>query len=97
MSEITKENARKNFLTSIRRIATYWASLPNKTPNEKCNGVAFSILSLMDGCSNMPSMDIILRPHPDDMEYLSENGKDWYLDGMCINDDTLLHEFYYHK
>jgi hypothetical protein len=32
-------------------IAKYWADIDDKTPLERCNGVVFSILSTIDGCS----------------------------------------------
>ena len=64
-------------------------------PLEKCNGLAFSILNIFDGTSiELPAMDIVLRPHEDDKEYLRGEGMDWFEDGMVIN-DCYLHELFY--
>ena len=96
--EITKENARTIFLENVRVIARYWATTRDGGDvANRCDGVAFSILSLIDGCSSMPSMDIVLRPHPDDMEFCKSEGMDWYVDGMAINDNCLLHEFFHQE
>lgn len=40
---------RSQFLDHCRGLAKYWAELPNKTPEERCSGVAFSILVALDG------------------------------------------------
>ena len=78
-------------------IAKYWAELPSKTPQERCDGLAFSILNIIDGNTmKLPSMDINLAPHPEDREYHIELGENWYEPGMLVN-DCQLHEHYFVK
>lgn len=36
------------FIDNIKRLVVYWSQLENKTDFEKCSGVAFSILSMID-------------------------------------------------
>ena len=94
----TVEEARKAFLTQAHIIADYWAKLPDLTPQRRCDGVVFSMLNIFDGTdASLPAMDISLRPHPDDKEYSKEEERNWYEDGMVINDDCHLHELYYDR
>ena len=91
----TVEDVRKEFLEKIKACSRYYANLPNKTPLERCNGLAFSILNIFDGTSAlMPAMDIVLRPHEDDKEFHRGEGDNWYEDGMVIN-ECHLHELFY--
>ena len=89
----TKEEVRKKFIQYLKNIGNYWLNLEGKTTKEKMEGFLFSIYNIFDGTScDMPAFDIIVRPHPDDKQYDIDNGENYYKDGMCINDDVLLHE-----
>lgn len=91
----TPEEVRAKLLGYTREIARYWANLPNKTPQERCDGLAFSILNIFDGIvDELPAMNITLSPHPDDQEYHRGNGENWYEPGQVVN-DCMLHELYY--
>ncbi|MBD7967739.1 hypothetical protein [Paenibacillus gallinarum] len=49
---MSKQEITKEFLEHIKHgIVEYWANLSDKTDLEKCDGVAFSILTLLDGYS----------------------------------------------
>lgn len=90
----TVEEVRAEFLDCIRQSVRYWAELPGNTDFEKCDGLAFSILCIIDGCRmDLPAMDLVLRPHESDKAFLESEGQDWYEDGMVIN-DCMLHEAY---
>lgn len=90
----TVAEVRQEFLEHIRGLSEYWATLPDKTPQERCDGLAFSILNIFDGTTiELPAMDIHLAPHPDDKEFNRENGSNWYEPGMIIN-DCMLHELW---
>lgn len=87
------DDVKIQLISSIKHICHYWASLPNKSDIDRCEGVAFSILNIIDGTSSgLPSMDLVLRPHPDDMKFNLDNGNDYYEDGMVINADCYLHD-----
>ena len=93
----TAEEVRKELLESIRVLVGYW-SRQNMPELEKIEGVAFSILNIIDGTSRgLPSIDLTLRPHPDDKQYAIDNGDDYYEDGMVINADCYLHDEYLPK
>jgi hypothetical protein len=104
----TKQEVREKFIEFVRSTASYWADLPDGGDiRRRCHGVGFSILSAIDG-SNMsfPMMDLTLKPlkmevamnpHPDDKEYLIEEGSNYFEPGMVFNDDVHLHDLYYRK
>lgn len=88
----TKEEVREQFISQVRRVYSYWASLPDKSDIDRCEGVAFSIMNIIDGTSAaLPSFDLVVRPHPDDKKFHIDNGDDWYEDGQVIN-DCYLHD-----
>jgi hypothetical protein len=92
----TKEEARDMVLGHVRDMARYWSSVPGKTPRERCDGLAFSMLVMIDGhSSNLPAMDLVLRPHEDDKPHHIANGENYFEPGMAINDDVLLHDLYF--
>ena len=45
-----KEKLQNDFLEEIKNIIEYWNSV-NESSKDKINGVAHSILSLIDGCN----------------------------------------------
>jgi len=89
----TADEVREEFMRHLAGIAHYWATLPDKTPIEQCNGVVFSILNIFDGTAvGLPAMDISLSPHPDDQEYHRSDGSNWYEPQQVINGGLALHE-----
>jgi len=93
---MTAEEARQIFLSNVRASVRYWAEHPKeRTVQQRCNGLAFSILSMFDGSSaNLPEMDIVLRPMPEEKQYWIDNGEDWFEDGQVINKCVLHEEFF---
>jgi len=94
MAAKTEEKVRDEFIGSIKNLVSYWSTVENISDREKCDGVAFSILTLMDGCSDMCGIDLVLRPCPEDKAYHKDLDEDWYEDGMVINND-MLHDFWH--
>jgi hypothetical protein len=93
----TVEECREEVVRHVRVMANYWAEIPDKTPKERCEGVAFSILVALDGGSMaVPAYDVRVAPHPSDKEYQSSQGENWYEPGMLIN-DCQLHEMFFEK
>ena len=92
----TKEETRDHFLENVRALAHYWGTLPGKTALECCNGLAFSMLTMFDGCSSdMPAIDLAVCPHEDDKQFNIDEGSNWYESGLVFNDDVHLHEMFY--
>lgn len=90
----TAEEVREEFLQQVRAYAHYWATLPDQTPQDRCDGMAFSILNILDGNTMLPAFNLTVAPHPEDKEYHIAQGDNWYEPDMLIN-DCMLHEFYY--
>ena len=89
----SKKEVRQSLLHYIKSLENYWLTLPDKTIEERMDGLIFSILVTFDGESvEFPAMDIVLSPHPSDEEYNKAIDSNWFKDGMKINDDSYLHE-----
>ena len=76
----TNDEVRDKFLKHVAMLTKYWdTQVGNKTSKEKLEGLAFSILSTIDGCNyGLCGFQMIPHVHPDDKEYNKENGDNWY-------------------
>lgn len=90
----TEEEVKDEFLSHIRSLVEYWSKLPDISNKHRCDGVAFSILTLIDGSASMPAIDLHISPHEDDKAYHIENGENYYETNMMFNDCALHEEFY---
>lgn len=91
----TPEELRGQVLDHIRLMVQYWADLPGLDNVARCDGVAFSILTMLDGSSELPVFDLVARSSDEDKQYHVEQGQNWVADGTTINEDCMLHESYY--
>ena len=89
--KITKQELKEQFVQAAKDIAYHWAAVEDRTDKQRCDGVAYSILALIDGCVHMPSMDLVMRPNPKAKEHLIGKDEDWVEEGMIINRDAYLH------
>lgn len=84
MPELTKEQVREEFLRTINGIVRHWANTPligypehEKNIYTRCEGVAFSIMSLLDGCvGGIPGFIVAPCPHPEDKEFALKEAKE---------------------
>lgn len=84
------------FLDLARQYATFWALAPGKTLQERCDGVAYSLLGVLDGdVTGLPPLDLVTRPFAGDAQQRIADGKNYFESGMVINDDCMLHDLYY--
>jgi len=84
MSPYTLDEMRKMYLDMIRAYIDYWAIEPKKTCREKLEGLAFSILLIIDGESALPAFSLTPIPHPGDRQYCIDNGERWWPSGIDI-------------
>lgn len=89
----TADEVREEFLYQVKVISNYWASIPGKTDKERCKGVAFSILNILDGTSSLPAFDLLVSPNEDDKQFNIDEGENYYEPKMMIN-DCMLHELF---
>jgi hypothetical protein len=99
--EYTTEEVREMLLRHIWGLIHYWEH-DSRTADlhGKMTGLAFSILSTLDGSSvEIPSFLVAPSPHPDDREYHKENGENWFPENHEneINCDIggVLHEWFH--
>ena len=93
----TEEEVREVFLNQLRVLIQYWHNVKGQSEEEKMDGLVFSILNIFDGSTmNLPALDIVLSPHPEDEQYHKDNGQNWFQAGMVIN-DCMLHEHWCRK
>jgi hypothetical protein len=91
--EKTKEEVVTEFLEHMQGMVRYWDRL-DKSPRDKLEGLLFSMLTTIDGCSaGMCGLSLTPSFHPDDPEFLKGEGEDWY-PTCVINDEVHLHELY---
>lgn len=74
-----KQDILNDFMDGCRQAARYWAKQTCTTEQDRCDGVAFSIMTLIDGCAGGPAFDLATT---------TEDGKDYYISEM-------FHELYY--
>ncbi len=93
-NSIPTKTALATFIDECISVAKYWGEYGD-TKEKAADGAVFSMLSLLDGCTmEMPLMDVVLRPHPEDKPYRISEGGDYYIDGQVINAEAMLHEEY---
>lgn len=97
--EKTITEVQQDLIDHIWDLIEYWEKESRaKTPRDKLEGLAHSILSTLDGCSmNLPRFAIIPNPHPDDKQYYIENGEDWYPDNVDIGGELASLLFVYKR
>jgi hypothetical protein len=97
----TSDELRDKFLHEVRTIAAYWAGLPDHdratgkamTVRDRCDGVAFSILSVLDGATlDIPGIDLVFQSAEEDKEYYIQNGENWIEPGTVVS-TTLRYHF----
>lgn len=91
---LTPEELRNNVLNHVRLMVEYWATLPGLDERSRCDGVAFSILTMIDGSADQPPMALVTLSSDEDKKYSVEKGENWVEHGTVINDDVMLHEEY---
>lgn len=100
--EKTTDEIREEFLAHVWHLVDYWGNL-NNGENEKqdaLEGLAFSILSTLDGSSAaLPGFIVAPMPHETDKEYHMQNGEDYYpyndVDTVKADIAGSLHELFY--
>src|SRR5688500_7730912 len=95
MAEKSAEEIRREFLDHVWTRIDFWEGVENESCRDKLEGLTHSLLALLDGSGDFPSVDLIVRPHPDDKAFLEAEGEDWYPDGCNFVSGVMLHEQLY--
>ena len=98
MHELTEDEVRRRFLKEVWGLIEYWENVYS-TPRMRLCGLAFSMLVMLDGGSNMPAFVVAPLPHEDDKAYCIEKGEDWFPENhesnVRCNISGSLHELFY--
>ena len=66
----------------------FWISEKNRPSiRDKMNGLIFSVFVMIDGESILPGFKLIPSPHPDDKDYLTKVGENYYPNDLDIAGD----------
>jgi len=89
--QYSKEEVLDMFMANIRLVTRHWSMQKGLTDKERCEGLASSILTTIDGRSGgFPcALDLVARPHPDDKQFAIDNDDKYIEDGTVINDCLL--------
>jgi hypothetical protein len=97
--EFTDEEVKEKFLKHIWSVIKYWEEESRKPDlHDKMTGLAFSILSMIDGCNaSMPGFKLIPSVHKDDKEYRKSRGYNWfpYVDDLEHDIGGSLHDNFF--
>lgn len=83
--ELTPKEIRDRFIYRVAAEVRYWLEVPESRcpPGQdlvdwRVKSVAYSILMMLDGCTDLPRFLVAPDPHPDDREFDAGNGEDWF-------------------
>jgi len=97
--EKTTQEIREEFLDHIRALVDFWDNTKRDTTKEQLSGLAFSIMNVLDGGTNLPAFIVAPCPHEDDKPYHIESGDDYYPENheTKVKGDIAgcLHEMFY--
>lgn len=79
-NEQAAADVRKQMVEHIDRMVKYWAEQPGLSVEDRCDGVAFSVLTMLDGATDVPAMVLVTT---------SEAGET-----VIVNETCELHEIY---
>ena len=99
--EITYEEIENEFVDRVWNLVDYWKKVEGRTEEEKIEGVVFSILTMLDGCSGGVGYVVAPLPHKDDKEFHIETGENYYPENhnsnVKCNISGCLHEIFSDK
>jgi len=90
--QYTEEEVLNRVLDHIWHLIGYWNSEgysnveKTRSTRERMEGLAFSILAMLDGsCMDIPKFIVAPDPHPADKEYHQDNDENWFPDNSEAN------------
>lgn len=83
------EEVREQVIEHVSRMVDYWAKLPGLSVEDRCEGVAFSLLTMIDGAAAVPHLSLVVSG-----DYEGDPGEQGYAAGTVINADCDLHDVY---
>jgi hypothetical protein len=56
---MNRDERIKEIITHLRIMSNYWARLPDLSPQERCEGMAFSCLTMIDGVASINPITLV--------------------------------------
>lgn len=76
----TRKEMQDAFIDLLRGYVEYWLTEPRVTGvRDKLEGLAFSMLVILDGGTPLPGFNLIPAPHSSDAAYHYSQGKNWWV------------------
>ena len=93
---LTVDEVREKFLRKVWSYIHYWKTTKLDNPDQcRVEGLAFSILVILDGGTELPGFTLAANPHPEDKEYHQKEDENWYPDFHQDQDIAgVLHELF---
>lgn len=67
------EELREQFIRKIQELVDYWSKIPGLAPGDRCDGVAFSILNLLDGGDALPRFTLSAQHYGGEAVIINED------------------------
>lgn len=96
--ELNREEIQEAFLNHVRFMVDYWSEGLDEVAKSKLSGLAFSMLSAIDGCSsNLPPFMLVPVCSKEDVKFYKENNMNYYPINKSVECDIAgtLHENFY--
>ena len=77
--EYTQEEMEAIFLGKVREEINRWEEMPERTVRQKLEGLALTILAILDGeGGNLPGFIVAPLTHHNDKQYSIDKGENYY-------------------
>lgn len=87
---LSAEEVQSMLLDRLAKSAEFWASAPDLTTLERCNGVLRGFLLMMAGDMTFPRIELTLRPEEGDETFREIEGMEGcFVDGQRIDEPPL--------
>lgn len=98
--QMTEKEVRDKLLKEICGLVDFWdKEAKGRSTHGKLDGLAFSILSLLDGSHvDLPAFIVAPRPHESDKNFHKDKKENWFPENLDPNIECdlggTLHEYY---
>jgi len=77
--EKTTEEIKQEFINTVKSYVHYWDKLPDINTRAKLEGLAFSIMVMIDGgASGLPGFILAPCPYKEDKQFYVDSEEDYY-------------------
>lgn len=98
--EKTVDEVQQELLAHVRYLVQYWNKVDDRDCKEKLEGLAFSILAMLDGsATDICGFIVAPNPHEDDKKFCIEIGENYYAENADVKCDVAgnLHDLFYEE